>query len=176
VGKKIVFLDRDGVINKLVERDGRHVSPRTLNDFEILSGVPDAIRVLRNAGYEVVVVTNQPDISRGLMRLEELDLMNNLVNELGVSQIRICPHSDEDKCGCRKPKSGLLTGYLETLTEPVSELWMIGDSQVDMDAGLSVQAQLIRIGPHEKVIDNAVVLLQPNLLAAVFHVCGVQRI
>jgi D-glycero-D-manno-heptose 1,7-bisphosphate phosphatase len=145
VGKKIVFLDRDGVINKLVERDGRLVSPRIFNDFEILPGVPDAIRVLSDTGYEVVVVTNQPDISRGLMRLEELELMHNLVNALGVREIRVCPHSDEDHCKCRKPKPGLLAEYLESLDDFVLEKWMVGDRETDIICGTLVGANTILV-------------------------------
>jgi D-glycero-D-manno-heptose 1,7-bisphosphate phosphatase len=145
VGKKIVFLDRDGVINKLVERDGRHVSPRTFDDFEIFPEVPDAIGDLCDAGYEIVVVTNQPDISRGLMRLEELELMHNLVNALGVHEIRVCPHSDEDYCKCRKPQPGLLVDYLESVDEIVSELWMVGDRETDVVCGNLVGASTILV-------------------------------
>lgn len=145
LGKRIVFLDRDGVINKLVERDGQQVSPRTFDEFEILPGAPDAIRVLRDAGYEVVVVTNQPDLSRGLMRLEELKLMHNFVKALGVHEIRVCPHSDEDCCKCRKPKPGLLAEYLESLDEFVSELWMVGDRETDIICGNLVGANTILV-------------------------------
>ncbi len=170
MGKKIVFLDRDGVINKLVERDGRHVSPRTFKDFEILPGVPDAIRVLRDAGYEVVVVTNQPDISRGLMRLEELGLMHTLVSALGVNQIRVCPHSDEDHCTCRKPKPGLLAEYLEDVDEFVSELWMVGDMQSDLEAGRSVRARVIMISAHGTGVNSDAQKTEESLLGAVMYI------
>ena len=105
---KVVFLDRDGVLNALVERDGKMVSPRLFQDFRILDGVSEAIQILRQQNYELVVVTNQPDISRGLMLQTELNQMTEAVLELGVHQVLICPHSDEDACLCRKPKPGLL--------------------------------------------------------------------
>ncbi len=142
---KVVFLDRDGVLNALVERDGKMVSPRLFKDFQILDGVSDAIETLRQQNYELVVVTNQPDISRGLMVQTELDKMTQAVLALGVHQVLICPHSDEDTCLCRKPKPGLLTQYLESLDSEPTELWMIGDSEVDMQAGSAVQAKIIRI-------------------------------
>ena len=142
---KVVFLDRDGVLNSLVERDGKMVSPRLFQDFRILDGVSDAIETLRQQNYELVVVTNQPDISRGLILQAELDKMTQAVLALGVHQVLICPHSDEDACLCRKPKPGLLTEYLESLDSEPTELWMIGDREVDMQAGLAVQAKTIQI-------------------------------
>jgi len=145
MAKKIVFLDRDGVINKLVERDGRQVSPRTFDDFEILPGVPLAIRKLNEYGFEVVVVTNQPDISRGLMKVKDLELMHQLILELGVHEVRVCPHSDDDNCECRKPKPGLLISYLEENSAFNSILWMVGDQPRDWLAGEAAGAEIIRI-------------------------------
>jgi D-glycero-D-manno-heptose 1,7-bisphosphate phosphatase len=145
VSYKVVFLDRDGVINALVERDGNMVSPRFFQDFRILEGVPEAIETLCQRKYELVVVTNQPDISRGLMLQSELDQMTEAVLRLGVHQVLICPHSDEDACLCRKPKPGLLNQYLESLESEPTELWMVGDREVDIQAGMAVQAKTIRI-------------------------------
>lgn len=154
MGKKIVFLDRDGVINKLVERDGRHVSPRTFDDFEILPGVRSAIKKLREDGFVVVVATNQPDISRGYMDAKELELMHKVVHALGVHEIRFCPHSDEDSCVCRKPKSGLFTDYLRSIDYVPEEVFVIGDSESDLIAGASICANLILIGGNSVKADR----------------------
>ena len=150
--QKVVFLDRDGVINALVERDGKMVSPRQYQDFRILEGVGEAIQTLHQQNYELVVVTNQPDISRGLMLQTELDQMTKAVLALGVHQVLICPHSDEDACLCRKPKPGLLTRYLDSLDSQPTELWMIGDREIDILAGLAAGATTILISssPNEK--------------------------
>ena len=142
---KVVFLDRDGVINALVKRGGKMVSPRLFQDFRILEGVTEAIETLCQLDYELVVVTNQPDISRGLMLQTELDQMTEAVYALGVHQVLICPHSDEDACLCRKPKPGLLNQYLESLDYQPTELWMIGDGEVDIQAGTAVGARMIYI-------------------------------
>ena len=142
---KVIFLDRDGVLNALVERDGKMVSPRLFKDFRFLDGVSDAIEILRRQNYELVVVTNQPDISRGLMLQGELDQMTQAVFALGVHKVLICTHSDEDACLCRKPKPGLLTQYLESLDSEPTEIWMIGDREVDMIAGLTAGARTILI-------------------------------
>ena len=147
---KVVFLDRDGVLNALVERDGKMVSPRLFKDFRILDGVNDAVAELRRQNFVLVVVTNQPDISRGLMMQFELDLMTKAVFALGVHHVFICPHSDEDSCLCRKPKPGLLIQYLDLLDCKPTELWMIGDREVDMLAGTAVGARTIMITSGEQ--------------------------
>ncbi len=148
MGKKIVFLDRDGVINKLVERDGRMVSPRTFADFVILPEVPLAIRRLHRLEFEMIVVTNQPDISRGLMKVNELDRMHQLLRSLGIQEVKYCPHSDDDNCMCRKPKSGMITSYLSSLDSSDYQAWMVGDEDRDMEAGRNAgipEVSLIRI-------------------------------
>ena len=152
---KVIFLDRDGVLNALVERDGKMVSPRLFKDFQILNGVSEAIETLRQQNYELVVVTNQPDISRGLMLQDELDQMTQAVFALGVHDVLICTHSDEDACLCRKPKPGLLTQYLESLDSKPTELWMIGDREVDVEAGSKIGAGVIRIRNYPGQATNA---------------------
>jgi D-glycero-D-manno-heptose 1,7-bisphosphate phosphatase len=142
------------VINALVERDGKMVSPRRFQDFRILEGVTKAIDTLRQQNYELVVVTNQPDISRGLMPQTELDKMTEAVLALGVHQVLICPHSDEDMCLCRKPKPGLLNQYLGSRDSKPTEIWMIGDREVDMIAGIAVQAKVILIADATKDPSN----------------------
>jgi D-glycero-D-manno-heptose 1,7-bisphosphate phosphatase len=165
---KVVFLDRDGVLNALVERDGKMVSPRLFEDFQILDGVRDAIEILRQQNYELVVATNQPDISRGLMLQTELDKMTQAVLALGVQQVLICTHSDEDLCLCRKPKPGLLTRYLDSRGFKPNEVWMIGDREVDMQAGEKVGAQTICIS---KTVANAgKYLTAPSLLVATTYI------
>ena len=157
MGKKIVFLDRDGVINKLVERDGRMVSPRWLADFEILPNVESAVKLLRENNYEIVVVTNQPDISRGLMEIQQLEKMNRVVLALGIGSIRICPHSDFDNCLCRKPKPGLMSDYLKSIGEIYSCAWMIGDEDRDEEASRNAGIPFIRIlRDREKTIETSI--------------------
>lgn len=171
MGKKIVFLDRDGVINKLVERDGRQVSPRTFADFELLPDVPIALRELRDSGFQIVVATNQPDISRGLMEIRELELMNDFMYSIGINEIQICSHSNEDNCECRKPKAGLLREYLKGLNEVVSEMWMVGDNQSDIDAGRLVNANVIQIVNGKTTALSDAEKIASNLLEATRHIC-----
>ena len=146
---KVVFIDRDGVINLLVERNGSMVSPRLFKDFKICVGAAEGLTALRKAGYQTIVVTNQPDISRGLMLEIELEKMTVALYELGVNEVLVCPHSDEDSCECRKPKPGLLLNYLRTQSTKPTEIWMVGDRQVDIDAGDAVGARSILISDDE---------------------------
>lgn len=173
MGKKIVFIDRDGVINKLVERDGQQVSPRTFDDFEVLPGVISAINELTKNGFEVVVVTNQPDITRGLMKIDELEKMHKWVHSLGVHEIRFCPHSGENNCECRKPKAGMLNIQLRTYAEVPSEKWMIGDSEIDITCGHLVGARTIRIARGTGV-DSLAEYIAEDLKQAASYVVSAQ--
>jgi D-glycero-D-manno-heptose 1,7-bisphosphate phosphatase len=140
-----VFLDRDGVINALVARDGRMLSPRLLDEFTIIPGVQQAIEKLKWMGFEVVVATNQPDISRGFLEPSVLQKMNSKVSELGVNRVCVCIHSDGDSCECRKPKPGMLVQYIKSSKKNYSSIWMIGDQETDVIAGALVGAVTILI-------------------------------
>lgn len=128
-----VFLDRDGVLNRAIVTDGKPLAPTRIEDLEILTGVPEALARLKDAGYDLIVVTNQPDVSRGLMPRAVVDAMHaHLALVLPLDEIRVCLHDDADDCPCRKPKPGLL---LEPPTADVSRSVLIGDRWRDIDAG-----------------------------------------
>ena len=167
LAEKIAFLDRDGVINKLVERNGQMVSPRTVNDFSLLPDVQEAIEKLGRFGFQVVVVTNQPDISRGLMGVSELEAMNQMLYEVGVTVIRICPHSNGDKCFCRKPKPGLLVEHIERCDSKPEVIWMVGDNESDILAGIAVQARTILISQKIQKSKSSSEFVANDLLEAV---------
>ena len=128
-----VFLDRDGVINRAVSRNGKFSSPASLADVEILPGVPEALRDLKQAGYALVVTTNQPDVARGVTTRALVDAIHaDMAARLPLDDIRTCFHDDGDGCACRKPKPGLL------LQAPVYDLAasvMVGDRWRDIGAG-----------------------------------------
>lgn len=148
---KAIFLDRDGVINQLVSRDGGMYSPRLVTDFQIFTFVPSAIKQIREAGYLVVVVTNQPDISRGLLKPDVLDEMHRLLRAVcKVDAIYICPHDDSDNCLCRKPLPGMLIQAATDLSINLKSSWMIGDRDSDIRAGQAAGCQNILIIPKPK--------------------------
>lgn len=133
MSRPAVFLDRDGVLNRASVRGGRPYPPASVEELQILPGVPEALGRLRAAGYELIVVTNQPDIARGTTSLASVNAINARLRELlALDDIRVCPHDTGDNCPCRKPKPGLL------LQPPVPDLAasaMVGDRWRDIAAG-----------------------------------------
>ena len=104
-----VFLDRDGVINEVVVRDGKPASPRTLDEFRFVDGIMEALERLRVAGYRLFVLSNQPDVARGLLDRSVLDRMTRrIVTALPVERVLTCAHDEKDGCACRKPRPGML--------------------------------------------------------------------
>lgn len=143
-GRRAVFLDRDGVLNRLVMRNGIPCSPRSLDDFEWEEGAARAVQDLRNYGFFAVVVTNQPDIARGKMRKHVLDTMTKrLYEELSVDEVRVCPHDDGDLCHCRKPKPGMILDAVARWGIDCSFSFMVGDRWKDMEAGRSAGCRTI---------------------------------
>jgi len=134
--RRAVFLDRDGVINASVVRDGKPYPPASLEELKIFPGVADAIRALREAGFAVVVVTNQPDVATGIQRREVVETMHsNLRNDLLIDDIRVCYHTDADNCACRKPKPGMLLEAAHDLAIDLTSSFMVGDRWRDIEAG-----------------------------------------
>lgn len=128
-----VFLDRDGVINRSIVRDGRPHPPERLTDLEVLPGVPDALARLKSAGFALIVVTNQPDVARGIQTADAVQTMNAfLAAMLPLDEIRVCSHDDQDGCACRKPKPGLLT---RPPHYDLDRSVMVGDRWRDIEAG-----------------------------------------
>ena len=133
---RAVFLDRDGVINRALVRNGRPFPPSGLHELEILPGVPDAMTRLRQAGFQLIVVTNQPDVARGKTSRETVKAINaKLQSMLPVDEIRECYHDDADDCPCRKPKPGLLLEAARLRGLNLSRSFMVGDRWRDVEAG-----------------------------------------
>ena len=137
--RQAVFLDRDGVINASVVRDGKPYPPASLEELKILPGVAPAIKALRKAGFAIVVATNQPDVASGIQGREVVESMHSdLRNKLLIDDIRVCYHTDSDNCTCRKPKSGMLLEAAHELEVDLSRSFMVGDRWRDIDAGKAV--------------------------------------
>ena len=107
--RRAVFLDRDGVLNRAILREGKPYSPATLAELRVLAGVRDACRKLREAGFALILITNQPDIARGVISAAQVAEINvRLQRYLELDDIRVCPHDDAAHCVCRKPRPGML--------------------------------------------------------------------
>jgi D-glycero-D-manno-heptose 1,7-bisphosphate phosphatase len=131
-----VFLDRDGVINRAFVHDGMPHPPVSLQDLEILPHVAEALSALKAQGYLLVVVTNQPDVARGIASREVVaSIHERLKGELGLDAIFTCFHDDADECDCRKPQPGLLLRAARDLGIDLTSSFMVGDRWRDVEAG-----------------------------------------
>jgi D-glycero-D-manno-heptose 1,7-bisphosphate phosphatase len=134
--RRAVFIDRDGVINRNVPRDGKACAPRTLRDFRLLPGVERAVEQLRQAGFLIVIVTNQPDIGNGDVAPETVEAMHaRLRARLAPDAIEMCPHGQDAGCDCRKPKPDMLRRAAKRLDIALPSSFMVGDRGSDILAG-----------------------------------------
>jgi D-glycero-D-manno-heptose 1,7-bisphosphate phosphatase len=131
-----VFLDRDGVLNKVRVVDGNPHPPRSASELEIIPSSVNACRRLRAAGYLLVVVSNQPDVARGTDTLAGVNALNDVVgSSVDVNEFVVCPHDDADGCNCRKPAPGMLTAAAGRLNIDLRRSFMVGDRWRDVEAG-----------------------------------------
>ncbi len=136
--RKAVFLDRDGVINRAPVKDGKPYSPSSVEELEILPGVPEALTRLRGAGFLLICVTNQPDVVRGKQSKDIVEAIHKLLLEkLCLDEIVVCYHDDADRCGCRKPLPGMLKDGAERFSIDLAESYMVGDRWRDVEAGVA---------------------------------------
>ena len=137
--RRAVFLDRDGVLNASVIREGKPYPPDSLAALVILPGVEEALSQLRAAGYLNVVVTNQPDVATGKQRIEVVEAMHHrLLKELPLDSVRVCYHTDDQKCDCRKPKPGMLLQAAKDYGLDLPRSFVVGDRWRDIAAGQAV--------------------------------------
>jgi len=168
--RRAVFLDRDGVLNQVVMRGGKPASPRRLSEFSLLPGAGEQVARLKQAGYTVIVVTNQPDVARGHLPEQELAAMHaELARAAPVDEIQACPHGDRHACGCRKPKPGMLIEAAERHGIDLGASWLVGDGHKDMGAAeaAGVKAILIEAEYNSQV---AAPYRAPDLASAIDHI------
>jgi D-glycero-D-manno-heptose 1,7-bisphosphate phosphatase len=146
--KRAVFLDRDGVINRALERDAKPYPPRNLNEFEILPDVPAACEKLKAAGFLLVVATNQPDVGRGTLKQEMVEKIHaHMMTQLPIDRVEVCFHAGKElsDCDCRKPKPGMLLRAARELNIDLNQSWMVGDRWRDVDCGHTAGCKTIFI-------------------------------
>jgi D-glycero-D-manno-heptose 1,7-bisphosphate phosphatase len=156
-----VFVDRDGTINRAIVREGKPYPPEQVDDFELLAGASSALHSLRDAGFVVVVVTNQPDVAEGRQERAVVEQMNAKLIDGGLCDaVKTCYHSDRDGCDCRKPKPGMLLEAAREWDIDLARSFMIGDRWRDVRAGQTAGCYtfLIENGYSERrVAANAIV-------------------
>ena len=146
MGRKAVFLDRDGVLNKAVTRNGKSYPPSDAASLEIYPEALEAVAALQKAGYLAICVTNQPDVARGTRSMSEVEAMNQkILHALLLDDILTCPHDDKDACSCRKPKPGMLLAAAESWGVDLTASWMVGDRKGDIAAGRAAGCRTVFI-------------------------------
>jgi D-glycero-D-manno-heptose 1,7-bisphosphate phosphatase len=143
---RAVFLDRDGVINRALERDAKPYPPTSLAEVEIPPDVPVACAKLKAAGYCLVVATNQPDVGRGTLKREVVESIHaHLKALLPIDRVEVCYHPGHgaSACECRKPKPGMLLRAAGELGIDLAQSWMVGDRWRDVDCGHSAGCKTI---------------------------------
>ncbi|MEX2528462.1 MAG: HAD-IIIA family hydrolase [Gemmatimonadota bacterium] len=134
--RRAVFLDRDGVINHAPLRHGRPYPPATLEEFEVLPGVPEALRALHEAGFLLIVATNQPDVTNGLQRYETVELMHQRLREtLPLDEIKVCYDMESPVSTRYKPQPGMLLEAARERNIDLPASYMVGDRWRDVGAG-----------------------------------------
>ena len=154
-----VFLDRDGVLNVQLVRDGKPYAPERLEDFRLFEGAAEECRALRAAGYALVVATNQPDVGRGLVPQAVIESMHRrlleLIPEIERIEVSYDPGRGEDSPR-RKPGPGMLLDAAAALGLDLSRSWMVGDRWRDVECGkrAGVRTVFIDYGYSDEHVTN----------------------
>lgn len=149
MGVPAVFLDRDGVINRSMVRDGKPYPPVSLEELEIIPGAIDSLKKLADAGYLLIGVTNQPDVARGSQSREVVEAINfHIKMEMPVTAIFTCYHDNKDDCSCRKPKPGLILQGAREYDVDLAKSWMVGDRWKDISAGQAAGLRTVFVDYH----------------------------
>lgn len=131
-----VFLDRDGVLNQAIVKEGKPYPPASLDELVVPEEVLPALNQLKLAGFLLIGATNQPDVARGTTSKALVESINaHLLNNLPLQDILVCYHDDSEQCDCRKPRAGLLLQAARDYQLDLSKSYMIGDRWRDIEAG-----------------------------------------
>lgn len=145
--RRAVFLDRDGVINKALVREGKPFPPRSVQEFALLPGVEEGCALLRYAGFLLVVATNQPDVGRGTLDQAVVEEIHARMCELlPIDRVEVCYDPGKGESSeFRKPNPGMLLRAAEALKIDLPRSFMIGDRWRDIDCGFAAGCRTIFI-------------------------------
>jgi D-glycero-D-manno-heptose 1,7-bisphosphate phosphatase len=146
MGRRAVFLDRDGVVNDAIVRGHKPYPPTSLQEVVIAAEVEPALRRLKSCGFLLLVVTNQPDVSRGSSSKDKIEEIHRFLSDrLPLDDFFVCYHDDSDGCLCRKPLPGLLFRAALQYDVNLTTSYLIGDRWRDIDAGAAAGCRTILI-------------------------------
>ena len=151
---KAAFYDRDGVLNELVHRDGGLYSPRSLSQFKIIKDSKNVTKHTKHCGYLNIIVSNQPDIERGLLSKQDLSAMTQqLLKNMIIDDVLYCMH-DDGMCDCRKPLPGLIYAAQKKWNIYLSQSIMIGDTEKDYLAAKHSNVDFYLVSNDENIDTN----------------------
>jgi D-glycero-D-manno-heptose 1,7-bisphosphate phosphatase len=175
--KKAAFLDRDGVLNRKAP-EGQYVT--RWEEMEFLPGAHEAVRLLNQAGYFVVVVSNQRCVAKGFITTGKLESMHErMCQEFAaagatIDAVYYCPHETDPPCDCRKPQPGLLLHAAQTHDLDLAASWMIGDSEKDIEAGRAAGCRTAFLTDNRKSSPSNSHLVGSSLLDAVSKILSIE--
>ena len=158
---RAIFLDRDGVINQ-----ERKDYVKKLDEFRILDKTSDAINIIKNRGFLVIIITNQSAISRKLLSVETLnkihEKLQSYLEKYGTSfdGVYFCPHIPSENCECRKPKPGLIVQAVTDFQIDLSQSYMIGNSETDVQAATNAGCKGILLKKNQTLLEVVVDLFE----------------
>jgi len=165
---KAVFLDRDGVINE----DKGYLY--RIEDFEFIPEVFDSLLKLQKLNYKLIIITNQSGIGRGYYTLEDFNKLNDyMLRVLGdrgikIDKVYFCPHSPNENCECRKPKTKFIYSAVKEFDLDLSKCWIIGDKPSDIEMGKNCGCKALLI--DSKYVKESYDLKFMDLESAVSHI------
>ena len=144
--KNLLLLDRDGVVVENVHRDSIVSSARNVNEMIYTKELKKSLNKIYMGNTAIVIVTNQPELSRGTITLKEMNDMNEqLLSELPIAGIICCPHISSHGCQCRKPNTYMLEKAITTIRPSNKNILMIGDRETDLQAGRAIKIDVVHI-------------------------------
>ena len=158
---KVIFLDRDGVINQ-----ERKDYVKKLDEFIILDKTSDAINIIKNHGFLVIIITNQSPINRKLLSVETLNKIHEKLQsyleryDTSFDGVYFCPHTPSENCECRKPKPGLILQAVIDFQIDLSESYMIGNSETDIHAAKNAGCKGILLKKDQTLLEVVVDLFE----------------
>tara|TARA_Y100001934_G_C12160545_1_gene681737 strand:+ start:234 stop:806 length:573 start_codon:yes stop_codon:yes gene_type:complete len=180
MSNKAVFLDRDGVINRIATKSDYYIT--SVDKFKFLEGVFQAVTLLNQHGYIVIVVTNQRGVPRGFLSIDGLNEIHEYMlnefskNDAYITDVKVCVCDQTIPCDCRKPKPGMLKKSSEEYGLDLNASWIIGDSESDIRAGKNAgcRTALVNSAFNQRFLDENLVIrpdiIEYDVLSAVEHI------
>lgn len=160
---KAIFLDREGVINK-----ERKDYVKSVEEFQIIDNIPKVIKILKEKGFVVIVITNQSAINRGLVTIETLNEIHNHLqkilkdNNTSIDDFYFCPHIPDENCQCRKPNPGMLIKAVQDHDIDMNQSFMIGNSLTDVQAAQKAGCKGILLNQNQTLLELVTNLIKVN--------------